>query len=406
MTSITTPTLAEGGPFADVFFRDSGGVPGVAELDTLFMFIFWVSMFFFVLLMGLMLWWGIKYRRRPGVPAAHTATHNTPLELAWSIGPLLILVVMFFWGFDAYLRGVVAPGESVTMTLQAQKWNWSIEYPRGVTSKEVAPIGNVQQIDSSGNPRSSLEDDGTQKVPVFAMPAGVPVNLRMISSDVIHSFWVPSFRRKFDVFPNRYTNFWFETPEIAGDEPMLRETELKISQDETITIKYIDHWIFCAEYCGDQHSEMAGILRVMAPADFEKWLSIQEFDPNAAPWERGQKLYMSKGCATCHSVTGQENTGPPWNDVWGSTRNFTDGSSAVADENYIRESILVPTTKIVQGYTDGMTPYQGRISEQEISDIIAFMRYLKEGPPEDGTETDDAEPNGSAGDSGDTPEGE
>ncbi len=310
-----------------------------APHDVLFWFITWLCVVFFVILMALAGYFAIKYRRRPGVPQQRSASHNTPLELAWSLGPLAILITLFFWAFDLYMNHHVARAGSEQISVTARQWNWSWRYDNGATQKpeEVVRIADAM-------------------VPVFAVPAGRPVRLTMISEDVIHSLYVPDFRQKLDIFPNRYTTTWFEAT-TPGEE----------------------HYLFCTEYCGLSHSQMGALVKVMDEADYQKWKADHAIDVKSLkPQEWGKILFVIKGCNSCHATDKSVITGPGWEDVYGSTEEFTDGTSAVVEENYIRESILNPSIKIVKGFPNQMNSFQGQLTEEEISALIAFMKSLSE----------------------------
>ncbi len=321
-----------------------------ANHDLLFWFITWLCVFFFVLLMGLGIFFTIKYRRRPGVPQQRCVAHNTPLELLWSLGPLVILIGIFFWAFDLYMDAHVAPAGAEEVTVVAQKWNWSWTYDNGAATREFANVANTD-------------------VPVFAVPAGKPVKLIMTSRDVIHALYVPDFRTKIDVFPGRYTTLWFEAME-AGEE----------------------HYLFCAEYCGDQHSQMAAVIKVLEPGVtaggppanipwqdelYGDWKSRMAFDDRPLK-EVGATLYITKACNSCHSIDGSVGTGPSWLNVYGSEEKITGGTTVTVDENYIRESILVPAAKIVEGFSNQMNSFQGQLTEREIMALITYIKSLSE----------------------------
>lgn len=340
--------------------------------DLLFLFIFWISVFFFVLLMGLSLIFVVKYRRVPGVPQQRSMSHNTPLELTWSIGPLAILAVIFFWGFDRFMDLQVAPANAEEIEVTGFQWGWEMRYDNGASTREFTNV--VSNVDS----------------PIFAVPVGKPIKLLMHSRDVIHSFWVPNFRVKFDVFPNRYTTMWFEATEPG------------------------DHYVFCAEYCGAQHSEMAAIIRAMPPAEYAEWKSEMAVD-NRPPREIGASLYITKACNSCHSVDGSAKTGPTWQGLYGKEETVLvngEPQRIIADENYLRESILEPQVKIVQGYPDQMNSYQGQLTDKELNALIVYIKSLSEQgrqelesqEGEEGAESSDGGGDGSSEQSGESPE--
>ncbi|MCB9837777.1 MAG: c-type cytochrome [Phycisphaeraceae bacterium] len=312
-----------------------------ATHDMVYMVIFWLSVAFFVVVMGPYAYFIVKYRRKPGVPAQRSVSHNTPLELAWSIFPLMLLCVLFFLGFEVFIDGQVAPADAETINVHAKKWNWSLGYDNGALPKSEDYVNLV----------------GTS-VPVFAIPAGKPIRLVLESEDVIHSFYVPNFRKKIDVFPNRYTTMWFQAGN-AGER----------------------HYVFCAEYCGDQHSQMAAMLDTLSPEDYDKWKTDHVLNPkDMFPADYGAFLYKQQGCNACHTVDRAKSagTGPPWWGIWGRTENIEGGGQITVDENYVRESIYTPAAKIVQGFPNQMNSFQGLIDPEGISAIFAYMQTLSD----------------------------
>lgn len=352
--NMPTLTLAQhAGPLTRLIFGERGSSALARDTDHVFMWILAFDVFWFVLLMGLMFFWVVKYRRRPGVPAQRSPHHNTRLELVWTIVPSLFLGAMFYFGFDGYITKIVAPTNAETISVVGQKWQWVITYANGV------------------NPLGREDKGGKTDVPVILVPVGRPVQFRMTSVDVLHSFWIPDFRFKFDVMPNRYTNFW-----ITAEEPG-------------------DHWVFCAEYCGDYHSEMASILRAVPADEYDATLKQWFMEAGAAtPAERGQKLVMVNGCATCHTINGQPSVGPTWLNAWGYEAPLADGTSIPADDsqawdNYIRESIINPSAKIHAGFPSPspMTSYAGAFNEEQLGWIVAYIKSLSDKatpPPAEG----------------------
>lgn len=317
--------------------------------DWLFYFITYICVAFFALIVGVMVYCCIKFRRREGGPKPSKITHNTPLELAWSILPSILLVVMFWYGFVGYLDARTPPVNAFEVKVHASQWAWSFEYPRGITSDELH------------------------------IPVDRPVQFIMDSADVLHSFFIPAFRSKFDVVPGRYTKVWF-TPTKVGE-----------------------YALYCAEYCGTKHSDMrakvfvhaqAGYLDVLAKldpivrltedeykayrADPQKFIDANpQFTGLKVPVQMGEKLYKSKGCMSCHSIDGSKNTGPTWKGIFGTEEPLEGGGKALVDENYIQESILNPGAKIRATFGNVMTVYQGRITQREIDLLIDFIKTLK-----------------------------
>ena len=345
MNSLTLTVAQDIGPLQKLFFGENGASSLAQESDKVFFWILWFGIIWFIVLMGLMIFWCIKYRRRPGVPAQRSAHHNTKLELAWTILPSVFLGAMFYYGFHGYITKLVAPSNAEMVDVMGQKWDWVITYNNGAVPPEKTQIG------------------GKMDAPIIYVPLGRPIKFRITSKDVLHSFWIPDFRFKFDAMPNRYTSFWIEAEELG------------------------DHWIFCAEYCGDYHSEMAAMLRVVPAAEYDalktEWYAKQN---SGTPWQRGKMLVETKGgCIACHSVNGAPGVGPTWDNAWGYEVALADGSKIPADDadawdNYAHESIVNPNAKIHSGYPSPspMSSYAGTFSDQEVGYIVAYLRHLSD----------------------------
>ncbi len=296
------------------------------HVDSVYWFIFWISAFFFALIIGVMVLFVIRYRRRKagdkGDPTA--PHHHTPLELIWSGIPLLLVIVIFYVSFRAYMDMATAPAGTYDINVTAMRWTWQFEYPNGWV------------------------DD------VLHVPADRPVRLVMTSEDVIHSLSIPDFRVKMDVVPGRYTKTWFRAKE-PGKHPL-----------------------YCTEFCGTGHSDMTTWVRVHEEKDFEAWLEdASSFVDRMPPAEAGELLYKKRGCTQCHSTDGKSGIGPSFKGVFGHKVVFRDGSDLIADENYVRESIFSPHVKVVAGYDNVMPTYKGRLKDKEITAIIAFLKTLK-----------------------------
>jgi cytochrome c oxidase subunit II len=292
------------------------------EVDTLYMFLVWLSVFFFLLIAGVATYSVIRFRHKPGDVTPHW-THNNLLEVVWTLVPLVILIFIFFWGLRGYLKASVAPGDAQEIRITAKKWVWQFEYP-----------------------------DGNRAINELHVPLNKPVRFLMSSEDVIHDFFVPDMRVKHDILPDRYTEVWF-TPTVAGK-----------------------HHVECAEYCGRGHSDMAATIYVDDDAAYEKWLETGGVDPNMPLDQLGAQLYQSKGCSTCHSIDGTPGQGPSWKGVFGHPVTLSNGPAVVADENYIRESILVPSAKVVKGYDNIMPVFQGVLRQREIDGLVAYIKSL------------------------------
>jgi len=297
------------------------------EVDALFYFIFYTAIVLFVLVMAFTTYFIIKYRRRGQRELTSGVAHNTKLEILWTVIPTILVIIVFVWGFKTYLRMNIAPSDALEIKATGQKWFWVFDYPNGA---------------------NSMND--------LVVPAGKPVKLLMSSQDVIHSFFVPDFRVKMDVLPNRYTITWFEA------------------------INPGEYDIYCTEYCGKGHSEMLGKVKVLSEEDYEVWLASAavEIPEGMSLDEAGAQLYTSKACATCHSIDGSPGVAPSFLGKFGSKEALVDGSEVLVDENYVRESILNPQAKIVQGYQPVMPTYQGVLTDRQIDALIAYMKTLKQ----------------------------
>lgn len=295
------------------------------DVDNLFYFILYLSLAFFVIVTVGSLYLAIRYRHKGKRKLTSGLSHNIPLEIIWTLIPTILVFIIFAWGFRDFLRMQVVPKDAMEIKVTAQKWFWSFEYPGGIN-----------------------------EVNKLVVPVNKPVKLLMSSTDVIHSFFVPAFRTKMDVLPNRYTTLWFEATQEGEFE------------------------IYCTEYCGKGHSEMTGSVVVMREQDYLNWLNTAaEASAELSSIEYGEQLYRTKACVTCHSIDGSANQGPTWQGVFGSTERLADGSEVVVDENYIRESILNPNEKITAGYQPIMPSFQGILSERDVDALIAYIKSIE-----------------------------
>ncbi len=298
--------------------------PTADSTDALFHFINEVSL---VLLIGItiaLIYFAIKYRRRSEDDETPVITHNNTLEITWSVVPLLICFVIFGWGYTGWLNLKSVPDNAYEIQVTGFKWNWSVKYA-----------------------------NGAQTLNEIHVPQGRPVKIVLQSSDVLHSFFVPDYRVKHDVVPGRYTYVWFEAEEVGESQ------------------------VFCTEYCGTDHSDMLAKVIVHTEEDFQTWLEKNGGGVSGTPVEQGEQLVELQGCTTCHSDDGSRLIGPSFKGLWESEETLSDGSTVTVDENYLRESILNPGAKIVESYDNVMTPYEGRISDEEITNIIEYLKTLK-----------------------------
>lgn len=370
-TLMSTLAAVEPSAFTKLMLRQHGATAAARETDDLYMWLFWFCVVWFVMLMALMVYFVFRYGRRKGRIAPNSSAHNTPLEVAWTLIPTAMVIYIFWMGFDGYMKKVVAPGDAIEMHLTGFKWNWKVEYPNGAETNVLTTLG-------------------AREIPVFYMPAERAVRFRMNSTDVMHSFWVPDFRVKADLLPNRYTTFWFRANAPSGLNRHATNENQSMGRDMPFiagleNVPYEDHWVFCAEYCGTEHSEMAAIIRVVPEPDYNRWVESIS-GGNMSPVQIGESQFKLK-CAACHSVDGRANTGPTWKNIYGHEVEFTDGSKLTAEQmsdpatfaNYITESIRVPGAKVVKGFANNMTPWgPSQLSDKQIDGIIAYMMSLSD----------------------------
>ncbi|UCE65234.1 MAG: cytochrome c oxidase subunit II [Candidatus Zixiibacteriota bacterium] len=304
-----------------------GGSTIAGEVDALFYFIVYASIAIFGIVLFGIIYLSIKYRTEKAAVEGTTSgvSHNTRLELAWSIIPAILVIIVFIWGFNVYMKMSIVPKDAMEVKVTAQKWFWSFDYP-----------------------------DGINTVNELVVPLGKPVKLLMSSRDVIHSFFVPAFRIKMDVLPNRYTLTWFEATKIGRYD------------------------IMCAEFCGDRHSEMLAKVRVVSEREYKEWLeSGTETAEDITPVDYGRALFRTKACYTCHNVDGTSAVGPALNGIVGKRRALVGEGEVTIDENYLRESILEPRASIAAGYQPVMPTYQGMLNDKQVDALIAYIKSLK-----------------------------
>jgi len=264
----------------------------------------------------------VKYRRKPGLQAQQIEG-STILEITWSIIPFGVMLTFFIWGAVIYFQERTPPADATEVYVVAKQWMWKVEHIRG--QREINELH---------------------------VPVGQNVKLIMTSQDVIHSFYVPAFRIKQDVLPGRYTTMWFKATKPGV------------------------YHLFCAEYCGTMHSGMGGSIVVMEPQEYAQWMAN---GPAAPLQETGRQLFASLGCATCHRFDTQ-GRGPNLAGIYNKPVLLDDGRTVTADDNYIRESILNPTAKIVSGFKPVMPTFQGLVSEEQLNALVAYVKSLSQSP--------------------------
>ena len=300
-------------------FPDSAAT-GAGAVDANYLYILAVSVFFAVGISLAILYFALRYKRKSEADVPKPIHGSIALELTWTIIPFLLAMTMFVGGAVVFFRNYQAPANSMEMFVVGKQWMWKIQHPNGV-----------------------------REINELHVPLNRPVKLTMTTEDVIHSFYIPAFRIKKDVVPGQYSTMWFEANKVG---------------------KY---HLFCAEYCGTQHSGMIGSVYVMEEADYEAWLSGSVRGETMQ--QAGERLFNRLGCATCHKAD-NSGRGPTLVDVFGKAVKLQNGMSVIADEGYLRESVLKPSAKIVSGYAIEMPTFQGQISEEGLLQVISYIKSL------------------------------
>src|SRR6202042_960059 len=303
------------------------------HVDALYIFLLIVCGMMTLLVFGFVVYFAARFRYRPGV-RAEQIEGSTALEVTWSAIPFLIFMVIFAWGAVVYFKERTPPADATEVYVVAKQWMWKVEHA-----------------------------EGQREINELHVPTGQDVKLIMTSQDVIHSFFIPAFRLKQDVLPGRYTTLWFRATRPGT------------------------YHLFCAEYCGTQHSGMVGSIVVQEPAQYEAWMNTNHNGPLSGT---GEQVFAQLGCATCHR-SGTPGSGSPASDtssrgpalagLFGSSVHLQDGRTVTADENYIRESILDPGAKIVNGYKPIMPTFQGLVSEEQLNALVAYVKSLSAAKP-------------------------
>ena len=296
-----------------------------SEVDLLYFFILAVCSFFAILVSALVVFFAVKFRRRHPDEVGADIHGSIALELLWTIIPFILSLVMFVWGADLYFRIARPPADSMEVFVVGKQWMWKVQHPEGV-----------------------------REINELHVPVNRNVKITLGSEDVLHDYYIPAFRVKMDAVPGKLTTMWFRATKPGT------------------------YQIFCAEYCGTQHSGMIGHVTVLEEHDYEAWLAGGRSTGTAV--ENGERLFTDLACITCHK-TDTTGRGPVLAGVFGSPVRLMDGRTVVADENYLRESIVNPQAKVVLGYQPIMPTFQGTVSEENLMQLIAYIKTLKPAAP-------------------------
>ena len=322
-----------------------------AEVDRMYIVLTVLSLLFALPIAGLVIYFGIKYRRGANVDRTGALHESRPLEFSWITLLVVLSLAVFVWGSQLYVRMYAMPTDALDIYALGKQWMWQFQYPTG-----------------------------QREINVLHVPVGRPVRLTMISEDVIHSVYVPAFRTKTDVLPGHYAVMWFQATKTG------------------------EYDLFCAEYCGTEHSGMVGKVVVLEARQYEEWLRthvsggadpIPEHVANEAAQgpqtmaQTGEQLFINLGCNSCHVLNGR-GIGPSLVGLWGREVTLSDGQTLVADAQYIRRSILDPRAQIVEGYPPVMPTFEGQIDEEELFSLVEYIRSLN--TPTDANQAEDSNP--------------
>jgi cytochrome c oxidase subunit 2 len=288
-------------------------------VDTLFLFLVVLCGGVSLLIWLVIFYFAIKYRRRPENELAEEQEPPKLLEVAWIVVPSFVFLGIFVWGAFVYFHLARVPDDALDLYATGKQWMWKFQHP-----------------------------SGQREINTLHVPVGRPIRITMASEDVIHSLYFPAFRVKVDVLPSRYRTLWFQATKVGR------------------------YHIFCAEYCGTMHSGMIGWVDVVEPTEYQRWLAG---GAEGSLSQQGEKLFQKYACNTCHTndATGR---GPVLAGLFGTTVTLSDNTTAKADENYIRESILVPTAKVVRGFQPIMPTFQGQVNEDDLLKLLAYIKGL------------------------------
>ncbi|HYY96825.1 MAG TPA: cytochrome c oxidase subunit II [Pyrinomonadaceae bacterium] len=312
-----------GVPQVSVPFSPEQASTFAPHVDALYAYLLLITIFFSTLITLLLIVFAVKYRRRQPDEVPRPRHGSMVLEVTWTVIPLLITMTIFVWGASTYFKAYRIPRQAMEVYVVGKQWMWKFQH-----------------------------QTGQREINELHVPVGARVKLTMTTEDVIHSLYIPAFRIKQDVVPGRYTQLWFEATKTGS------------------------FYLFCAEYCGTNHSGMGGHVIVMEPTAYQQWLAGGTGAESAA--SQGQKLFQERGCASCHQTdpAGQQGRGPTLYGLFGKQQAITGDGNVTVDESYIRESILDPQAKIAAGFQPIMPTFRGQLSEEQILQLIAYVRSL------------------------------
>ena len=292
------------------------------KVDAVYFYLSGVTLFFTLLISAILIFFVIRYRRRTPYEIPRPIAGSHKLETLWTVIPFLIAMTIFGWAAKVYFDQSSPPKNAMEVYVVGKQWMWKIQH-----------------------------STGQREINELHVPVGKKIRLIMTTEDVIHDFFIPAFRIKADVVPGKYTTLWFEATKTGKFD------------------------FYCAEYCGMNHSGMIGSVVVMESREFDNWLSGNT--SNTTPAVAGQQLFQTLGCVSCHGATGEGGRGPALNGLFGRETALVGGQKIIADEAYIRESILNPQAKLVEGFGPIMPTFQGQLSEDQLVQLLAYVKSLQ-----------------------------
>ena len=291
------------------------------QVDALYFYLIAISVFFTVLIVAGIIFFAVKYREKEKFATPDEIHGSMALETTWSVIPFIISMTIFLGGAVVYYQQYRPPKNAMNVYVVGKQWMWKFQH-----------------------------ETGQREINELHIPVGQNIKLTMTTEDVLHDVYVPAFRTKADVIPGRYSYIWFNATKPG---------------------KY---HLFCAEYCGLNHSGMGGWVYVMEQRDYDNWLSGNV--SNQTPVEMGKDLFQTKlGCASCHEG-GASQRGAHLENLFGTNVKLTDGSTVVANEDYIRNSILNPSSQVVEGYQPIMPTFKGQVTEEQLNALVAYIKSL------------------------------
>ncbi|WP_152047080.1 cytochrome c oxidase subunit II [Aureimonas psammosilenae] len=304
-----------------IFWLPAASVQGRAT-DTLFFALLALSAFIFFTVLVLIVTFAVRYRHGSGAPRGEMpAFARREFEIGWTAATFFLFIFLFWWATTSQFATYDAPADAMEVHVTAKQWMFKTQSP-----------------------------SGPREINALHVPVDTPVRLVMTSEDVIHSFWVPAFRFKRDIIPGRLTQDWFQADKVGS------------------------YHLFCAELCGTDHSQMIGQVVVMTKPDYADWIARQPQGDDLAT--EGGKLFVQLGCAGCHGGRAAVRA-PNLAGIFNREIPLADGNHVLADERYIRDSILQPRREVAAGFEPVMPSFAGVVSEDELTSLVAYIRSLR-----------------------------